>query len=100
MQAKDKLSSLGKQKRYRTNSTSKNLKNTNESPKRIVPIKKIYIEAKDALSIQLDPKTLEEYDDVAHQDIVFRERLSMPLNYLESVGLPFRITCSPSKNRT
>lgn len=74
----------------------KNLKNTNESTKTIVPIKKIYVEVKEVPLIQLDPKTLEEYGDSAN-GIVFRELLSMPLNYLKSTDLPFRSTGSASK---
>ena len=88
---------LGETKRLSYELYLKNLKNPNESPKRITAIKKIYVEAKDALTIQLDPKTLEEYGDDVQQDIVFRELLSMPLNYLKSVGLPFRSTGSASK---
>src|ERR1035437_8710747 len=74
----------------------KNLKNTNESTKTIVPIKKIFVEVNEAPLIQLDPKTLEEYGESAN-GVVFRELLSMPLNYLESTGLPFRSTGSASK---
>lgn len=74
----------------------KNLKNTDEFTKRIVPIKKIYVEVNEAPLIQLDPKTLEEYGDSAN-GIIFRELLSMPLNYLKSTGLPLRSTGSASK---
>ena len=62
-----------------------------------MPIKKIYVKATNGFTIQIDPKTLEEYGDTSQQEITFRKLLSMPLNYLESVGLPFRNTGSASK---
>lgn len=75
----------------------KNQKGNGEYPKRIVPIKKVYVKANPATTIELDPKTLDEYGGTDKRDLVFREPLSLPLNYLESVGLPYRNTGSASK---
>ena len=79
---------MGKTKRLSYEIYLKNLKNTDESPKRITPIKKIYVDAKDALSIKLDPKTLEEYGDKAQQNIVFRQLLSNASKLFEDRGSP------------
>ena len=75
----------------------KNQKNTDETIKRIVPIKKVFVKVDGAVTLQLDPKSLEDYGDEPKQNDSFRKTLSMPLNYLESVGLPNRATGAASK---
>lgn len=75
----------------------KNQKNTDETIKRIVPIKKVFVKVDGAVTLQLDPKSLEDYGDEPKQHDSFRKTLSMPLNYLESVGLPSRATGAASK---
>lgn len=75
----------------------KNQKNKNEPVKRIVPMKKVFVKVDSIITLQLDQKSLEDYGDKPKQNDAFRETLSMPLNHLESVGLPNRATGAASK---
>jgi len=75
----------------------KNQNNTDEITKSKVPIKKVFVKASSVITFQLDPKSLEEYGDKPNQKDFFRETLSMPYNYLTSVGLPNRATGAASK---
>ena len=65
-----------------------------------VPIKKVFVNFIDTVTVQLDSQTLEHYgenlkpnDSRTH----FQESLSMPSNNLDSVGLPDRGTGANSK---
>jgi hypothetical protein len=62
-----------------------------------LPIKKIFVKVDSTIALQLDPKSLEHYGDEPSQNDSFRKTLSMPLNNLESVGLPNEATGSASK---
>lgn len=62
-----------------------------------LPIKKIFVKVDSTIVLQLDPKSLEHYGDNPSQNDSFRKTLSMPLNNLESVGLPNEATGSASK---
>jgi hypothetical protein len=74
-----------------------NQENTDEIIKTKVPIKKVFVKTGNTLTIQIDTKSLEEYGDEPTQKEFFRETLSMPYNYLASVGLPNRATGAASK---
>jgi hypothetical protein len=75
----------------------KNRENTAEAVKTVVPIKKMFVKVTDAITVQLDSKTLEHYGEILNpkgSNTYFQEALSMPSNSLASVGLKYRATGS------
>ncbi len=65
-----------------------------------VPIKKVFVNFTDTVTIQLDSETLEHYGENPKPNDIrthFQELLSMPSNNLYSVGLPDRGTGANSK---
>ncbi|MCL2358356.1 MAG: hypothetical protein FWC74_01160 [Candidatus Bathyarchaeota archaeon] len=65
-----------------------------------VPIKKIFVNFADAVTIRIDPKTLEYYGENPKPNdprTYFQKPLSMPSNNLIAVGLPNRRTGANSK---
>jgi hypothetical protein len=69
------------------------------SVKTVAPIKKIFVEVNDAVSVYLDSKTLESYGErlnSKHPNFYFQDRLVMPSNNLVHVGLPYRGTGAAS----